>query len=160
MKMEMLMDSQSEEITDVLGRVRTVEKVYPDGSWNCPFCFSAVGVDRDVRDAQRHYTGGGCGKTHCQNPACFANPHYPPDRARAEVAAAEARAREEASRKEVHRWAMARAEEARQARAAHKAEVRAEAEKRGACVSCALHSLRFGAAVAKFTKHRAVCPRV
>ncbi len=148
-------------ITDVLGRVRAVEKIYDNGSWNCPFCFSAVGVDRDVCET-RHYSGRGCGKTHCQNPACFANPHYPPDRARAELAARAARAREEASRKANHEWAMARAEDDRQARAAHQAEVREEAEKRGACVSCALHSLRFGAAEAKFTRHRnpGACPRV
>lgn len=148
------------QITDVLGRVRPVEKVYPAGEWNCPFCWAAVSPERDVCLAARGTYMTDCDSgVHCPNPACFANPHYPVDRARAELAEAEERAREEARRKEIHEWAMKRAEEDRQARAANTDSVRAQAEAKGACAPCALFSLRFGAAVAKFTKHRGACPR-
>lgn len=153
-------DFHQKQITDVLGRTRPVEKVYPDGAWNCPFCGAAVSPERDVcRGRAGGYTIDCGGVAHCPNPACFANPHTPVAHAREQLAAAERRAEEERQRKETHDWAMKRGEEERQARAARVALVRTEAETRGACVTCALHSLRFGAAVAKFTKHRGACPR-
>ena len=157
------LDLGQKMITDVLGRVRPVDKVYPAGEWNCPFCWAAVSPERDAcRGRAGGYAADCSGETHCPNPACLANPHYPVARAREELAAAEAKAEEDRQRAEIHRGVMARAEEARQARTAHQAEVRARAEERGACVSCALHSLRFGSAEAKFTRHRSpgACPRV
>ena len=129
-------------ITDVMGRSRPVDRVYDDGSWNCPFCFSAVRLSEGW----------------CHGPGCFANPSYPVDRAREELKKAEARDREDAQRKANHAFAMKRAEEDRQARAAHVEGIRQEAQERGACVRCALHSVRFGGMLAKFTKHRGACP--
>ena len=150
------------QITDVLGRVRTVEKIYEDGAWNCPFCTAAVSPARDACHPGLGYAVYCGGAVHCPNPACFANPHYPVDRARKELAAAaERRAQEERQRKEVNEWSRKRAEEDRQARVALSEMIKEEAKTRGACVGCALWSLRFGASVAKFTRHRkpGTCPR-
>src|SRR3954468_16790345 len=123
------------EITDVLGRTRAVEKVFPAGEWNCPFCMAAVNPAQPCRG----YAAGCAHPAHCSNPACFANPHYPVERAREQLAEAQAREREEARRKSVHEWAMKRAEEDRQARAAATESLRQVAIKIGACVRCALH---------------------
>lgn len=141
------------EITDVLGRTRTVDKVFPAGEWNCPFCLAAV----DPAEPCRGYSAGCSHPAHCPNPACYANTHYPVARAREEVAESERKKAEEARRKEAHDWAMRRAQEERQARERRSEEIRTEAIQRGACVTCALRSVRFQT-VAKFTKHRAACP--
>lgn len=155
------LDLGQRKITDVLGRERSVDKVYPDGSWSCPFCSSPVSAGDLCRGRAAGYAEQ-CVLPlipHCQNPGCFANPHYPVARAREELAAADRRATEELQRIETREWAARHAEEGRQARAALRAAVRVQAQARGACVGCALHSLRFGSATAKFTKHRDMCPR-
>ena len=140
------------EITDVLGRVRTVENVYPDGAWNCPFCWAAVSPERPCAG----YAGGCAYAAHCPNPACYANPHFPVEVARAETADNERKKREEAERKANHDWAMKRAAEDRETRASAAREAVEEANRRGACANCALHSMRFGQAP-RFVKHRGNC---
>lgn len=154
------LDLGQKKITDVLGRVRPVDKVYPDGSWHCPFCMSAVSPERDTCSRARGYAVQ-CVLpliAHCHNPACYANPHYPIARAREELAEAERRAEDERQRKANHEWAMKRSAEERDARAARVQEIRRTASQREACTSCALHSARFGGPV-KYTKHRSKCPR-
>src|SRR5712691_7310555 len=44
-------------LTDVLGRERSIEKVFPDGSFNCPFCTAAVIAPKE----------------RCENPWCPAS---------------------------------------------------------------------------------------
>ncbi len=144
-----------ENITDVLGRFRPVARVWDGGAWQCPFCFSAV-EPVECRGRAAGY-GAECSAVHCQNPACFANAHYPAATAREKLAEAEARDREDAQRKRNHAAAMARGEESRAARAARTVEIRAEARTRGACERCALHDSEFRAP--KYTKHRGACPR-
>jgi len=150
------------EITDVIGRVRPVEYTYPDGSYGCPFCFAPVAAEGtehpDMCAGPRcaGYRGGACGKVHCHAPGCVANPHYPPDRARADVAETERREKEERQRKANHEWAMRRAEEERLAREEQRKEIRQEAEARGACVRCALKEAPYRT---KFVKHRDPSPK-
>ncbi len=147
------------EITDVIGRTRPVVHSWPDGSWECPFSHSGVNVRRDLcaGPGASGYRGGACGKVHCHAPGCVANPHYPPDRARADVVEAERREKEEAQRKRDREWAARRAEEDRQTREEQRKEIRQEAEARGACVRCALKDAPFRT---KFVKHRkpGACP--
>lgn len=139
------------EITDVLGRVRPVDKVFPAGEWNCPFCLAAVCPERTPCYATACTLGA-----HCPNPACFANPHYPVERARAEMTEAARRKREDDDRRANHEWAMKRAEEESWVRERQRVEVVEEARRRGACATCALRSIRFSAAP-KYTKHRVKC---
>jgi uncharacterized membrane protein len=139
------------EITDVLGRVRPVKYSYPAGEWNCPFCLAAVCPERTPCYVTACTFGA-----HCPNPACFANPHYPVERAREELAKAERREKEERERKATHEWAMKRAEEARQAQAAAAEALRQKAIEIGACVRCALASSNYKK---KLVKHRGPCPR-
>lgn len=85
-------------IVDVVGRVRPIDKLYPDGSWNCPFCSAAVPIDRACQEYRAECSPG----THCPNPACCANPHYPVVRAIEEIARADARAKEAKEREEIN----------------------------------------------------------
>ncbi len=138
------------EITDVLGRTRPVVYSYEDGSWNCPFCFSAV------VSGERCHWDRACVSGHCNNPACFANAHYPAHTARERLAEAEAKEREERERKANHAWAMKRAEEDAQARAAAREALRQKAIEIGACVRCALDRSNYRG---KLVKHRGACPK-
>lgn len=146
-----------EHVTDVLGNVRPVKHAWPDGSWECPFCGYGYDPKRGPCKgrAAGYHTDCGTGQ-HCQNPACFANPHYPVDRARQELAAHERRKAEEAARLRDLESARKRAESERAALAQKLAEIRVEAEQRGACVRCALADAPYRV---KFVKHRTVCPR-
>jgi len=124
-------------VTDCLGRTRTPDKVYADGSYNCPFCSYAVAP------------GASCG-----NPACFSRPGFPPETARRWLAEADARQAAEEARRQAHAADMARARlAAERRRQAHAAAV-AEAQARGCCPHCAVD--RYGRV--KFIKHRKTCP--
>lgn len=145
------------QITDVLGRVRDVQRTWPNGSWECPFCCSAVDPERDrCRGTVHGYRNDCDGALHCQNPACFANPHYPVERAR-EVLATEERKRAEEARRLVDRaWAKKYAEGQAQARAEKIRSIQKEAQARGACIRCALKDAPYRES--KFIKHRTRCP--
>ena len=138
-------------VIDVLGRTRPIEKIWPDGSYNCPFCMAAVEANRKCVG----YPGGCSYGTHCQNRACFANPHYPVDRARREYAEHERRREEEAQRAANREWSNRYAEEQRRERAAQIDAIAKEAQTRGACVRCALKDAPYRT---KFVKHRGACP--
>lgn len=144
------------EVMDVLGNVRLVKHTWSDGSWECPFC--SYGYNPKYGPckgkAAGYHTDCGAGE-HCQNPACFANPHYPVERARQELAAHERRKAEEAARIRIHEDAMRRIEADRKARDAKLAAIRAEADSKGACIRCALKDAPYRV---KFVKHRGTCP--
>ena len=145
------------QITDVLGRVRDVKHTWPDGSWECPFCFSGFDPSRGPCRGQAQGYREDCGKgDHCQNPACFANPHYPVERARELMHAEERRQFEEACRKDIAEFRRKYAEEQATERREKLAAIRAEADKRGACVQCALKDAPYR--TPKYTRHRTRCP--
>jgi hypothetical protein len=128
-------------VVDCLGNVLTVIQAYPDGSYNCPGCGYGV---------QTH-------EPHCQNPMCFTRPSYPPEHARAAIAAELERKRAEAERERAHAANMRAHEEYRRDRDVALAQALAEAKRKGACPTCALYSFRHG--FVKFIKHRKACPR-
>ena len=139
-------------IIDCLGREREPTTIYPDGSYNCPFCSAAV-TPVMAAFADRK----------CPNPACFARggigvPSFPVERAREILAEL---AREECERKKREDFARWQAEYAKQRRAQENARMNAithEAWTRGACVRCALDSARFSRP-AKYIRHRKGCPQ-
>jgi len=116
-------------VADCLGRTRQILCVYADGSYSCPFCCSAVPA----------------GRIGCSNPECFARggdlPPFPREKA-----------------EKILRAARQRAELERAERAAWEAEQLREAERRGACVTCARRAMRFDERKVKFVKHRKQCP--
>jgi hypothetical protein len=136
-------------IRDCLGRERPVDKTWPDGSYNCPFCNYAAKVDPVT------FAGG------CPNPACFARVDangaldFPPDVARKRLADLEKASAEEKSRASIAQfqrdYANKRAEEAFAARKA----ATEECERRGACVRC-LFQRADGRP--QFIRHRKPCP--
>lgn len=130
-------------VRDCLGRERAIEKRWPDGSYNCPFCGYATR-----------------GEAGCPNPACFArvDPPFPVEMAREMLAKVEERERELVERIERHKRALARIESDKAAMFDRCRQISTEAESRGACVHCALESARFGR-TPKYTKHRNGCPR-
>lgn len=132
-------------VKNVLGEERQVDKVWPDGSYNCPFCGSAAPPQG------------------CQNPACSAGEYAlsHPEQTRAIY---EQRKREADARKEEERWRKERdefsknyAEEQRQERARQQGAIEAECAKKGACVRCALEGFPYRKP--KFVKHRGQCPK-
>lgn len=131
-------------IVDCLGRVFPVGHVWPDGSYNCPVCHAAVRP----------------GAAGCPNPACFArvSPPYPVEKAREILAREEARASEEKAQQEAREFSARWRRETEEREAQQTREVTAEAQRRGACVSCALESARWGRPP-KFTVHRKACPK-
>lgn len=138
-------------VVDCLGRERRPEKIYPDGSWNCPFCWAAVVAGTPEHEASA-----------CPNPGCFARgPSCPFPRAEAErlLAEQERRAREQKEREDLNRERERLARERVEARDRQVAYVSAEAERRGACERCAERSTRFGGAP-KYTRHRLGCPQL
>lgn len=145
------------QITDVLGRIRDVKHTWPDGSWECPFCFAGFDPSRGPCRGRTQGYREDCGKgEHCQNPACFANPHYPVERAREVMAAEERRRAEEAQRIEIAEFQRKYAEEQAAERREKIAAIRAEAESRGFCVRCALKDAPYR--TPKYIKHRTRCP--
>ncbi len=106
--------------TDCLGRTRVVERVYPDGSYNCPFCNYGVMA----------------GSAGCGNPACFARayPPFPPDQAKEILRQIEARKRAEAEREELARWRRENAEQSARERSEWLESVVSQAADLGYCL--------------------------
>jgi hypothetical protein len=129
----------------VLGEERQTDKVWPDGSYTCPFCGSAA-----------HKEG-------CKNPACSAGEFAlaNPERMRAiyaqRKAEADARKAEEADRQATREWSARYHKEQRLEQARAREAVVAEANRRGACVTCALEPLPYRPP--KYIKHRGACPK-
>jgi hypothetical protein len=128
-------------IRNCLGEERAPDKVWADGSHNCPFCTAAVSGEW----------------TACHNPACTArgeiHSSYPVERARAELAAAEgARAREQ-ERQEIRTWqAQYAREQATEREQRWTAAVAAESIG-GPCAAC-LQASNYR----KSVRHRKQCP--
>ncbi len=151
-------------VTDVLGRQRETEHVWPDGSYRCPFCGSAVSREIACTSYCR------IDHLHCGNPFCIANPHMPPERA-AEIMAKEEEARRDLERRErdARAW-RERMDAAQHADDETWSAARAEAERRGACIECLRASCwrDFGSQYnpperphgrARLVRHRGECPR-
>lgn len=130
------------KIVDCLGREREPDKVWPDGSYNCPFC------------------GYAAGPAGCNNPACFArrSPPFPPEEARKILAREEAKAHEEEQRKELEEWRRSYGADRRREERERLQQIQETALAAGACVKCALHSGRWGRP--KYIKHRKACKRL
>lgn len=134
---------------NVLGIAREITRTYPDGSYDCPHCGYAVHV--------RLHQG-------CDNGSCAASTHAlaNPAVTRPIFAAIETKrqqlAAEERQRQLNHEWAMERIEEERAERERIRNHVALKAKSKGACVECALHSIRYGGPP-HFTVHRKPCPR-
>ena len=170
-------------VTDVLGKTLPVTHTWPDGSWECPHCCTAyspkqgpcrgraigyhtdchavrhapdASYEQQLRDIGAHEAlpPSALG-VHCQNPACFANPHYPVEDARTRLAEHARRKAEDAARQRNHESAMKRIAEGKIARDARLAEIRAEAIGRGCCIRCALKDAPYRV---KYVKHRMKCP--
>jgi hypothetical protein len=131
-------------ITNVLGETRQIEKVYPGGDYNCPFCGAAAKASG------------------CENPACSANtynlshaeavrPHF--EKQHAEY---EAEKQREAQRQRDREISKNYYEESRKKEATRQNEVEQEAHRKGACVRCAIKPLLYGKP--KYIKHRGACP--
>lgn len=130
-----------ETITDILGNSLPVTRTYEDGSFNCPHCGYAV-----VAPALE-----------CSNPWCAAHPEMPLKAAERIVLEKRKAAEERAARERNLRLARERIEEERAAREADWAEVRAEVERRGACLRCAAKTFEMGRV--RIVRHRKACPR-
>ena len=132
-------------IVDVLNRERPITRTYPDRSFDCPFCAAAV-----IVPAPR-----------CENPCCpasaaaMANPACAPA-FQQKLDQEEARQREQEERKRNHEWTMSRIKEDNEARDTWISEQYGEARQRGTCLAC-LKPDPFRR-VARFVKHRSVCP--
>lgn len=132
-------------IRDVLGRERAVQRTWPDGSWECPFCYNAVIAER--------------GEAACRNPGCCANPDMPIAAAQKLVDTAARAERERTEREKLAEWRReAREQEARE-RSAAWAEISAECERRGACVHCAHEHFR-SYRPPRYVRHRKGCPKM
>lgn len=112
-------------VANALGETREVERVYPDGSYSCPFCMAAVMAD----DAKP-----------CPNPMCEANPRANADEIRARRVE---RARREAERVERDKRSRIQAETTRQWREREDERFRSEladVREAGQCVECFVRS--------------------
>ena len=135
-------------VTDAIGRQREAPRVWPDGSYTCPFCDYPVPA----------------GAKHCPNPACSANEYASPERVRENVARAQKREREEAATKaskdSLKTFSRRYAEDSLREKLTRQAELTAEAVRRGACTACLAKSYAFqsGHGTPKFVRHRGPCP--
>jgi hypothetical protein len=89
------------ELKNVLGESRPIKHVFPDGSFNCPFCSAAVIAP----------------KTECYNPWCEAHPSMPAAEVVKRREAAAAKEAEEKRRREVAEWHRQHEENERKRRA-------------------------------------------
>lgn len=132
-------------VTDVLGETRQIEKVWPSGEYECPFC---------------HYPAKSVA-TGCQNPACSASEHAisHADQTRPVFEkhrqAAEERKAEESRRQRDREWYERNREDQRLEREKKTNDIVEQARAKGACVRCALKSAPYRV---KFIKHRGKCP--
>jgi hypothetical protein len=130
-------------ITNVLGESRQIEKVWPGGAYTCPFCASTAEP------------------TGCKNPACSAgewalsSPHAARAHFEERQRQAEERKKEEVDREERSRIQKNYFEESRREATQERENVIQEANRRGACVRCALEK----SYAPKFVKHRGTCPK-
>ncbi len=129
-------------VVDAIGRTRQVERVYPDGSYNCPFC------GYGVRPTDKG----------CPNPACPATPGASPERVRAAIAQAEARQAEERRRQQDREWSERYRQEQAVDAARRRDEVLSECRRRGACATCALRP-GWQYRPIRFVRHRGACPK-
>lgn len=128
-------------VKDVLGRERFPQgTIWPDGSYNCPFCWAAVLAERGGR---------------CENPQCVARPGFPIAEAERRVREADERAAEEARREQANTWREERRVEEEKERALARGTLLAECEKHDYCQRCALKDFPFRT---KKIKHRKGCP--
>lgn len=108
-------------VRTVLGDERVVEKVYEDGSVNCPWCWAAIRAPE---------------LPHCPNPACWANARWDPERLREARFRAEReladREAEERRRAEVRDWSAKYYQERRE----EEERVIREAIVEGYCPAC------------------------
>lgn len=128
-------------LTDLLGEERPVRRTYPDGSFDCPFCSSAVPTPA----------------ARCANPWCSASVDAlaHPESAPSFRKRAERLAREEVERTRRRRdneAAMRRIGEDRAAREAAESNLLARVQAARGCWRC---SSRLG----RVTRHRIACPR-
>lgn len=130
-------------VTDALGRQREAPRVWPDGSYTCPFCSAGVQAHEGTEK-----------KPGCPSPGCLAQHGYPFERAREELAKEAAKASEEADRKRRDTWRRETAEKRAAEERVMREQKRAEAVERGACLVC-LHASGYR----RFVKHRAHCPK-
>lgn len=129
-------------VVDCLGRERTPDKFWPDGSYNCPFCNYA------------------CSPAGCPNPACFArvSPPFPADMAREIIRKQEASKREEDERSEIRRWSLERAREQSNAQKSFFDSAASQARAVGACERCARSKSDFYRSKIVIVRHRKRCP--
>lgn len=132
-------------VIDILGRDREITQTYPDGSFTCPFCASAV-----IFPADR-----------CQNPGCPASTHAMGNPAcrvhfQARIEAEQARQAEAERRQRDHAWAMQRIADEQTVREQWIAGQYDEQTRRGTCRRC-LKPDAFRR-VSRFVKHRSICP--
>lgn len=131
------------KITDCLGRTRSPDRVWPDGSYNCPFCSYAVAKD-----------------TACGNPACFARGGelgpYPASVAREVLADLEKQAEEKNRQEDLERWRKDYAAQRAAEETAWREQQIAEARRRGACLRCLFQA---GHRRVKFIRHKTACPK-
>lgn len=135
------------KVRTVLGEEREVERIYPDGSLDCPFCRQPVLVG--TFDPIAEYLI-------CPNGFCDAHPGYPPEQLRQARAERAAKAAAEARRKRDVEWARKRTSAFRELREAWEKEQFAEARRRGTCIKC-LWTGRGGDP--RFVRHRGPCPK-
>lgn len=106
-------------ITLANGDTKAVEKVYPDGSYNCPWCSYGVRPD-DPR---------------CMNPACLTQ-YADAWRVQAVIDEANARQAEKDRRAREHERSMQRLAEEREARELRFIEALTEVREAGQCAYC------------------------
>jgi hypothetical protein len=131
-------------VTDAIGRQREAPRVWPDGSYRCPFCDYPVPP----------------GAKHCPNPACSASEYATPERVREGIARTDQRKREEASKESLKSFNRKYAADALREKLTRQAELTAEAVRRGACTACLAKSYAFqsGQGTPKYVRHRGPCP--
>lgn len=139
------------------GEARPIGRVWPDGSYECPWCFYGVQADAPG----------------CPNPNCFAligSSYWTAERIAGAKAIRAAKVAGELIRIRDHKAALERIDTERQARVDKWVVVAAEAARRGSCVACLRASAwdTYGNpwnpperpdGRAKFVKHRGECPR-
>lgn len=132
-------------VKDCLGRERTPEHVWPDGSYSCPFCFGAVMGD---------WNG-------CHNPACAARVDekgaldFPPEVAQKSLVEQEKRAAEVRERAEIEEFRCQYAAERAAETFAQRKAATEECERRGTCLRCLFQR---SDGKPKYIKHRGPCP--
>ena len=129
-------------IRDCLGRERTPDRVWDDGSYSCPFCWSAAKSDG------------------CKNPMCFArvDPTFPVERAQALLAAEEERKAETARRERDNEWRRQYQAEQDAEHARKRQALREKCALESYCYHCAFKGFPYIAP--KLVRHRKGCTQI